>query len=119
MSLSNSGAHRPNEPMRRQPQPDSSHPDGNKTDGEETSDIAFFFRGSFRAEARSALERAITALEQARTRPEGQKSRWLILKIASAGNLSVAATRLVDGRTFRAGTAERLIATLQAAGDET
>ena len=115
MSLSNAGAHRPDEPMRRQPQPDSSHSDG--TDGEVTPNVAFFFRGSFQAEARKAVEHAITALEQARSHLKGQTAQWLILNIGSAEKPSVAATRLTDGRTFRASTAERLVAALQAASD--
>lgn len=108
------GAHGPNEPMRRQPQPSASQPNGNGTNGVD-QDVALVFRGAFRSETQVAIRRAIIALERARARSGARKPQWLVVTVRSTGSASVAATRLADGRTFRAATVQQLVADLQAA----
>ena len=79
--------------------------------------VSCFFRGSFSPDVQRAIEQAITGLERALGRLEEQEMRWLILNIGPKEAPSVAATRLVDGRTFRTQTHEQLIADIQAAAE--
>ncbi|NBB73139.1 MAG: hypothetical protein GVY35_05595 [Bacteroidetes bacterium] len=102
--------------MRRQPQPNASQPNGNGTNGVD-QDVALVFRGAFRSETRAAIQQAIIALEQAHVRSGERPPQWLLVKVRSTGPSSIAATRLADGRTFRAATVQQLVADLQAATD--
>lgn len=113
MSLGNSSAHRPDEPKRRQPPPPG------EQDGAygARQDVAFFFRGAFRSKARDAITRAITTFEQARADSDERSPQWLILSVDSTGTPFVAATRLADGRTFRAATVQQIVADLRVASD--
>jgi hypothetical protein len=118
MSLDNVGSHSPNGPKRRQPQPEPSvpsHADENASSEDTAVDVTFFFRGSIRPKARSAIERAITGLEERRSRPKEQTTRWLVARVGSEETPAVLATRLTDGRTFRMPTPKQLIAKIQAA----
>jgi hypothetical protein len=121
MSLKNSGAPRHDEPLRRQQQPSPSHSSNfeeSSLNRDATMSVSLFFRGAFAPGVQEAIEHAIGEFED--TFGDGEEdTQWLVVNIGSEDMSSVAATRLLDGRTFRSHTHDGLIESIRAAINST
>lgn len=117
MSLNRTDRHHPDGLRRRQPQADpaSSLRSSRNSSRQDAMNVRFSFHGSLSSDVQEAIRRAIVDFESASGSAERRDIQWLIIRIDDGASSSVAATRLVDGRTFRSLSPEQLVADVQAA----